>query len=153
MSSAAFSQFILHLPVGVFISVSTLAIVTFLHAPYKVQAVAPEKIGDKPDGTEEPPLWVAEETGHFYGYVGLRVCVVQVRPDLPSIVLQNLVVHQAAKVEEVAQRGHKNQTHTAALERLEVLPFDQKSQRDQIGDRAHGYQHNYSNMNNNLQSI
>ena len=65
-----------------------MVIVTFLHAPYKVQAVAPEKVGDKPHGPEEPPLCVAEETGHFYGYGGLlRVCVFQIRPDLPSIVL------------------------------------------------------------------
>jgi len=78
-----------------------------------MKPVAPEKIRHEPHGPEEPPLSVAEEAGELDS--GLSFCTViacddgNLVPDVPLIVLHDLVVHHGAEVEEVAQGRNEDQ--------------------------------------------
>ena len=82
-------------------------------------------------------MTVAEEAGDVDGYLCCHVKILfkfKVFPDLPLIILKDLVVQECAEVEKVAQRGDKYKAHAPALKRLEVFTLHQKHQREYVDD-------------------
>ena len=105
-------------------------VIVLLHTPDKFETVAPEQVWDEPYTAEEPPSRVTEEAAHLNSDV--RGCgplvtrLSDVIPNAPSVVLQDLVVHDSAEVEEVAESAHEDQADRSALDWLEVFAFDQE---------------------------
>ena len=86
-----------------------ISVVALLHAPDQLQSQASEDVGQEPDGPEEPKLGIGKEAAEVdaksdTGRVVVKVHVLlELAPHGPAVVLKNLVVHDCAKVEEVAE--------------------------------------------------
>lgn len=89
-------------------------VVFLLHAPDELQPYNPKDVRKEPDSTEEPQLRIGEVAGAFDGNAHCSRVFILVSifpefvPQAPAIILENLVKHDCAEVEEVSQGRDEN---------------------------------------------
>lgn len=80
------------LPLTLIYSFASKAVVTFLHSPNQMESIASEQVRHKPNCPEKPPLRIREKTGQLNEPISCLL-LPHIVPYVPSIVLQDLVVH------------------------------------------------------------